>query len=77
MSPPPKTTKQVFAIMNAYVKRCGITWTHMAAQGLTMAGPPWRVTVTVAGKGKAVWTLSSSTPTPTNALAKKLSAGCR
>ena len=79
----PKTSKQVFALFNAMIAKspCAIVLTgQIHAQGQTMAGPPWRVTATVKsskkGAGTAIWQYNTSTPTPLNPLAKKLSAGC-
>lgn len=83
VAPPPLTSKQAFAAVQAVLAKeatpCSETWTKMNAEGLTMAGPPWRVTVTLtskAGNGAAVWLVSTGKTTPSNALAKTLSSGC-
>src|SRR5258708_38695174 len=81
---PPAKGTQALKIVQALIAKeqaaCGLTWKHMTAQGLTMDGPPWRVTVTgvatTKGSGTAIWMLTS-VKKPANALAKTISSGCR
>ncbi len=79
----PANGTQALKIVQALIAKeqaaCGLTWKHMSAQGLTMDGPPWRVTVTgvvtTKGSGTAIWMLTAVTK-PANALATAISKGC-
>ena len=78
----PKTSQAAFNLIKPlldFKASCAVNGWSGTTQGLTMAGPPWRVTVTIkaskVGSGKAIWMVTNKI-TPANALAKKLSAGC-
>ena len=78
----PKTSQEAFNLIKPlldYKTSCAVNGWSAHAQGLTMAGPPWRVTVEIksskAGAGTAIWMITNKI-SPANALAKKISAGC-
>ena len=74
-----QANKVVEALLAKETNPCALTWTRVAAQGLTMQGPPWRVTVTLKtkkGSGEAIWMLQNGATTPSNALATAVSRGC-